>query len=273
MKKECTPTKTRPNGFDTPRVPVELDVTAANLNETISATRNTSIVVHGHKGSATTSLNPTVKDAFLVYGDLNVIVVDWSVYASQSYPVAAGAVPSVGTYLGNLINELVTAGVVNLETLHLVGFDLGAHIVGFAGRRVNGTVARITGLSPAGPNWGANSNRLSRNDAYYVEIIHTDSGGLFGYGVGDAIGDVDFFVNGGSGQPGCPFNNKCSHNRAWDVFTATLTHNHLVGNQCGNWHQVTLNLCRGYSLRMGNNEFNKLGTGMFRVNTRRTYPF
>lgn len=66
-------------------------------------------------------------------------------YASQSYPVAAGAVPSVGTYLGNLINELVTAGVVNLETLHLVGFDLGAHIVGFAGRRVNGTVARITG--------------------------------------------------------------------------------------------------------------------------------
>lgn len=83
--------------------------------------------------------------AFLVYGDLNVIVLDWSVFASQSYSVAAGAVPSVGTYLGDLINNLVTAGVVNLETLHLVGFDLGAHVVGFAGRRVNGTVARITG--------------------------------------------------------------------------------------------------------------------------------
>lgn len=47
-------------------MPVELDVTADNLNETISAERNTSIVVHGHRGTATTSLNPTVKDGKII---------------------------------------------------------------------------------------------------------------------------------------------------------------------------------------------------------------
>ncbi|XP_026495427.2 pancreatic lipase-related protein 2-like [Vanessa tameamea] len=258
-----------------PRVPIEIN--ANNITaESVSAllpTSNTTIIVHGHRGSGSTSLNPTVKDAFLRSENINVIVVDWSTFASQTYSVAAGAVPSVGAGLANVITALVNSSVTALETLHLVGFDLGAHVVGFAGRNLDGKVARITGLSPAAQNWGSNSQRINKNDALYVEIIHTDAVGILGHGIGDAVGDVDFFVNGGTGQPGCFLNNYCSHNRAWEVFAATLTNNHLFGNQCGNWLQVTLNTCRGYSIAMGNNDFNKLGSGMFRANTRRTYPF
>nr|XP_034827082.1 lipase member H-B-like [Maniola hyperantus] len=256
------------------RDPVELD--AANVTasiEALSIDRNTTIIVHGHEGSGTTSLNPTVKDAALESEDMNVIVVDWSVYAGQSYSNAVGAVPSVGTALARLIQQLIDQSVVTLDTLHLIGFDLGAHVVGFTGRALDGKVARITGLNPSGQQWGTNSRRLSLNDALYVEVIHTDGIGLLAYGVGDAIGHVDFYPNGGTGQPGCLFNNKCAHNRAWELMAASLTHNLLIGNRCGNWHQVSVNACRGYQLTMGNNDHVKLGSGMFRVNTRRTYPF
>ncbi|CAH2228409.1 jg27761, partial [Pararge aegeria aegeria] len=127
------------------RQPVEIN--AANVTATTATffgTRNTTIIVHGHEGSAFTSLNPTVKDAALVSLDLNVVVVDWSVYASQSYSNAVGAVPSVGKDLAGLINQLVNNSAVTLDTLHLIGFDLGAHVVGFAGRALEHKAARIT---------------------------------------------------------------------------------------------------------------------------------
>ncbi|XP_045768674.1 lipase member H-B-like [Maniola jurtina] len=256
------------------RDPVELDATNIWASaDVLSLENNTTIIVHGHKGSGTTTLNPILKDAALESEDMNVIVVDWSVYASQSYNNAVGAVSIVGTALAQVIQELVRQSAVTLDTLHLIGFDLGAHVVGFTGRALDGEVARITGLNPSGREWGTHSPRLNSNDALYVEVIHTDAVGLLAYGVGDAIGDVNFYPNGGTGQPGCFLNNYCSHNRAWELMAASLTHNLLIGNKCGNWPQVKLNTCSGYLLRMGNNDHIKLGSGMFRVNTRTKYPF
>ncbi|XP_034827084.1 lipase member I-like [Maniola hyperantus] len=214
-----------------------------------------------------------IKLAALQSEELNVIVVDWSVYASKSYSTAVGAVPSVATALAQVIEQLVLQSAITLDTLHLIGFDLGAHVVGFTGRALDGKVARITGLDPSGREWGTNSGRLSLNDAKYVEVIHTDGIGLLANGVGDAIGDVDFYPNGGTGQPGCFLNNHCSHNRAWELMAASLTHNLLIGNKCESWSNVKFNTCRGQLLTMGNNDHLKLGSGMFRVNTRRTYPF
>lgn len=82
---------------------------------------------------------------FLQSEDVNVIVVDWSVYASQSYNNALNAVPSIASNISGLIARLVTQNFVEYNRLHLVGFDLGAHVVGFVGRQLNGEVARITG--------------------------------------------------------------------------------------------------------------------------------
>lgn len=78
-----------------------------------------------------------------------------------------------------------------------------AHIAGAAGKRVrNGRVNTIIGLDPAGPLFNVNDapNRLASTDAEYVEVIHTDTPNL---GIGDPIGDVDFYPNGGTGMPGC----------------------------------------------------------------------
>ncbi|XP_045454317.1 lipase member I-like [Melitaea cinxia] len=149
----------------------------------------------------------------------------------------------------------------------MVGFDLGAHIVGMVGRSLDQKVARITGLSPARQGWDSRSGRLNNGDARYVEVIHTDSNGALGHGVNEAIGQVDFFVNGGSRQPGCFLNNRCNHEYAWKIFALSIVQN-IFGNHCRNRHQVTLNTCRrGDILIMGNIQLNKRGSGLYRVNT------
>ena len=65
--------------------------------------------------------------------------------------------------------------------------------------------ARLTGLDPALHLYYtpiAAIQHLSRSDANYVDIIHTDAGG---YGTPRLTGTADYFVNTGRRfQPGCP---------------------------------------------------------------------
>lgn len=60
---------------------------------------------------------------------------------------------------------------------------MGAHIAGFAAKKIKEQLGRkpfrISGLDPAGPYFNqfrfVPEERLSRNDADYVDVIHTDS--------------------------------------------------------------------------------------------------
>ena len=69
----------------------------------------------------------------------------------------------------------------------------------------------LTGLDPAGLYFTTVSSdfRLDESDTSYVDVIHTDAG-VFGTNRRD--GDVDFYPNGGSRQPGCSF--KCKLKRS-----------------------------------------------------------
>ena len=60
------------------------------------------------------------------------------------------------------------------------------------------------GLDPAGPYFSYTDPevRLDPSDARFVDVIHTDAGLL---GTSQNVGDVDFYPNGGSRQPGCYF--------------------------------------------------------------------
>lgn len=58
---------------------------------------------------------------------------------------ARNGVPPVGEALGQFLAFLNSLGA-SFDKMHLIGFSLGGHLVGSAGREVNGQVKRITGM-------------------------------------------------------------------------------------------------------------------------------
>ena len=63
-----------------------------------------------------------------------------------------------------------------------------------------------TALDPAGPEFETNGVFVNRNDADFVEGLHTSGGGSVVAGELGMIvpfGHVDFYANGGQRQPGC----------------------------------------------------------------------
>ncbi|KAL7292369.1 hypothetical protein TKK_0013968 [Trichogramma kaykai] len=148
--------------------------------------------------------------------------------------------------------------------VHLVGFSLGAHVAGQIGRLLKRkekfTIQRITALDPAEPCFEDQDMdlRLTKTDAAFVDVIHTDGAMKKNHGLGliEPIGHVDFYVNGGFNQPNCVANLKpkfksyinymqilthaaknglCQHNRALEIFTETI-------------HQATQKKCKFYAV-------------------------
>ncbi|XP_047022597.1 pancreatic lipase-related protein 2-like [Helicoverpa zea] len=230
------------------------------------------VIVHGWTNNGNSPMNHQIRDAFLAVQDCNVIVVDWSGLASSNYLTAAAGVPNVGQHLGNFVTWLINTAGGNWNQVHFVGFSLGAHAVGNAGRQTGARPSRITGLDPAGYRWHTNALRLSPNDGQYVEAIHTDGNVL---GIMNPSGNADFYPNGGKHpQPGCwTQGTSCSHGRATELFAATVRHNHLIGRQCPNIWEAELGTCNGASLHMGNGIVNKRGNGLYALRTLDTTPF
>nr|XP_022909629.1 pancreatic lipase-related protein 2-like [Onthophagus taurus] len=206
------------------------------------------VLIHGYMGiwNNLNSLNAT--DAYLKLYDCNVIIMDWSNGAKgPQYATAAANTEIVGRQLGILLNDLITSGLTP-KAIHLIGFSLGAHVAGCASeylKNKNILIGRITGLDAAGPLFRLNnlrekSKKLDRDDAIFVDALHTDSSPVFvdGFGLWEPIGHVDFFANGGQDQPGCTdrhpsivvthfdktltSDTACSHARAFTLFLETL---------------------------------------------------
>lgn len=140
-----------------------------------------------------------MKNSYLVRGDFNVIVVDWSSVSSPYYQYARNRVGTTGIAVSKFIDWLGIA----FDTLHLVGYDLGAHVAGIAGKNtLRGKVNRIVGLDPARPlfNENASGYRLSVGDATLVEVFHSNGGQL---GIFSRMGDIDVYINNGRAQPEC----------------------------------------------------------------------
>lgn len=70
---------------------------------------------------------------------------DWSRLALSDYATAALGVPAAGRGVGQFLNFLHSVTGAPFNTMHLVGFSLGAHMVGNAGRELGGRVARVSG--------------------------------------------------------------------------------------------------------------------------------
>ncbi|GBP13184.1 Pancreatic triacylglycerol lipase [Eumeta japonica] len=218
------------------------------------AGRPLKVIVHGWNSNGNSAINPSLHQT----ADVNVIVLDWRGIANSGYWTAVRGVPNVGEHLGDFLTWLVNLTGSNWNNIHLIGFSLGAHVVGNAGRRTGSRPTRITGLDPAGPEWGGNANALKSNDGAYVECIHTCGGRL---GINDPICAANFYPNGGRHrQPGCGLlSYTCSHSRAYEYFAASVRFDHLVGRQCTNQSQANNNNCSGAAFNMGNSILYKRG--------------
>ena len=79
---------------------------------------------------------------------------------------------AVGYLTADLIEFLIEHYTnVTANNVHPVGMSLGAHVVGHLGYRLNGSLARITGLDPAGYKFHIkihNSHKRSNNNAIIV---------------------------------------------------------------------------------------------------------
>lgn len=137
----------------------------------------------------------------------------------------------VGKTVAKFIDFLHKESGILFEDIALIGFSMGAHVAGIAGKYVQtGRLSKIYALDPAFPLFPYENikERVDRTDAEYVEVLHTSVGS---YGYDRPLGHVDFYVNFGSSQPGCYFK-ECSHFRAFQIFSQSLWQEQLEGLGC-----------------------------------------
>uniref|UniRef100_A0A671P946 Lipase, hepatic a n=1 Tax=Sinocyclocheilus anshuiensis TaxID=1608454 RepID=A0A671P946_9TELE len=204
-------------------------------------------------------------------GSINVMIADWLTLAHQHYPIAVQNTRIVGQDIAHL-----------LRWLEVRCICLGAHISGFAGSNlaVSGkTLGRITGLDPVGPLFEGMSHteRLSPEDARFVDAIHTFTQERMGLSVGikQLFAHFDFYPNGGSFQPGflccvhltLGFEQtvKCAHERTVHLFIDSLLNKdkQIMAYKCSDNTAFE----KGYCLDCRKNRCDTLGYDIKKVRT------
>ncbi|XP_050442777.1 pancreatic lipase-related protein 2-like isoform X2 [Adelges cooleyi] len=238
----------------------EGQILEVNSNETITKSnfqpkKPTKLIIHGFVSDAESEWMITMKNELLKNSNSNVILVRWPSWTD--YITAKRRIQVVGQEVASLINTLGELVGLDLKNVHLIGHSLGAHTAGFAGKKLQGQVGRITGLDPAGPGYVKvpSTKRLHHTDAQFVDVIHTGATKIFGYGITVPCGHVDFYPNGGKKQPGCVPSNKndiigkmgelgCDHSRVQELFTESINSNCLfVANKCDSYDEYLQGNC------------------------------
>lgn len=227
------------------------------VQQKIDFTKPIMLVTHGWLDNHELSwIQQTAQDA-LQFIDTNVCIVGWGRLAKYNYFQAAKEnTRLVSDYLTRFVDFLNQEGM-PLDVITLAGHSLGAQICGQVGSNLNGQIAEIYGIDPAGPLFTfpldvGKGNRLDKSDAKYVQMILT-SRYMLGVGAGD--GHENFIPNGGtSPQPNCVFpvtsdvemadQIVCSHLHATSLFRLSLDPSNVFkGVQCINWVAYLLKSC------------------------------
>ncbi|CAG9809626.1 unnamed protein product [Chironomus riparius] len=239
-------------------------------------TKPTRILIHGWRDYEGSDISTATAAELLRYYDFNVIFVDWSEGSSSlTHGTAAARAEPVSIIVSSQLNWMRSMNFIDFARVQMIGFSMGAHIAGLAGKRTDALVDSIIGLDPSGRSFSVNrpDERLNAGDARHVECLHT-GGGLLGDGIGAAICDADFFPNGGSGQPGCLFSG-CDHSRSVEIYVESIDVNGFHSIRCQTEQQATRENCAsggGFWFNSPTNSANQL-RGFFHFSTNRNTPF
>jgi len=252
------------------------DVTALSSSK-FNKYNPTRFIIHGWQSNYQAEVNTVLRKALLASGDFNVFSVDWSANAETlNYSSARYSVPDVGTLVAAYLDFLYDKGGMSFSTLTVIGHSLGAHVSGFAGKRVKrGKINTIIGLDPAYPlfNYNDCTTRLCPTDASYVESIQTN-GGLLGFI--EPIGKAAFYPNGGKSQPGCGIDaaGACAHARSYLYYGEALEKNDFPTMKCSSYELAVKKDCGSTysSVRMGSKS-NYGISGYFYVPVNKASPF
>jgi len=150
-----------------------------------------------------------MKNALLDIENLNVLIVAWGDGAKfPDYSQAASNIRTVARELNLIVKGIRSIFKPSRLLIHCIGHSLGAQMCGLAGSESEIRFERISALDPAGPFF-ENTDPIvcvDSSDAKFVDVIHTNGGTLLEskFGLRAPVGHMDFFVNGGEFQPGCP---------------------------------------------------------------------
>lgn len=224
-----------------------------------NTSRISKVIVHGYRAMGSKpSWVMQLAQGLLTAEDVNVLIVDWVYGASFAYNLVVESYKEVAVQISVLINTLQKQGS-KLESFHLIGVSLGAHVAGFVGTLFEGKIGRITALDPAGPMFkrADTFDRLDPSDAKFVDAIHTDSDY---FGISIPVGHVDFFLNGGNDQTGCARSRFasmygyviCDHMRALHVYMSALNGScALTGLPCTSYEDFLMGQCVDCSVFKG----------------------
>ncbi|CAB4070064.1 PNLIP [Lepeophtheirus salmonis] len=205
--------------------------------------KETKVIVHGFGGNCEGYWPMDFVKRLLIEGDYNVFCLDWSKGAKPPYYVQAAA------------NTQMNIGFVNNNT-HLIGFSLGAHVVGYAGSLLP-HLKRISGLDPAGPGFTGQTElqRLDPSDAKFVDVIHSN----------------------GKLQKGCPRLSSSIGVTDIDDFGLDIVFSNscqLIGSKCKSWSSYQRGHCSFPQIPVGIKAFlPENGGGSYYFNTRDGYPY
>lgn len=185
------------------------------MQSNFNSAKKNKMIIHGYGQDGRADFNRNLKNALLNHDDYNVVVVDWSTAAGSSYTTARNNINAIGKSVAQFIDWMK----LDEGYLHVIGFDLGAHIAGIAGKNtLNGRIDKITGLDPSKPGFNINQSigRLASGDARFVEVYHSNGGKL---GIMEHVVDADKYINDGKTQndAGC-MTDECSHEYATKIF-------------------------------------------------------
>ncbi|XP_011311218.1 inactive pancreatic lipase-related protein 1 isoform X2 [Fopius arisanus] len=228
------------------RDPRSLDYT------TFDKSHSTKVIIHGFGGGRNLAPSTDLRNAFFKRGNYNIIIVD---YGSLVREPCLSQMQWGPDFCSRCIAQLVRylrdhQRGTPVETIHVLGYSVGAHIAGLIANHLpDDKLGRITGLDPTIFFYmnGNRSRDLDETDAHFVDIIHTGAGILGQWGPN---GHADFYVNGGSSQPGCASTSilrtlSCDHTKVTPYYIESITtKSGFWAAPCPNLFSYIIGLCR-----------------------------